>query len=153
MKSSDLWFLIYIKKCIFCNSVLTSAKKSYSTKAIYIHASERSRYKLSENGIVSYATTYAITVSEILRFEVEEFCWISAETVAFDILMANIPWTLTQNPINHIIFWKIIMRTCRCICVNCVNRLSFLAEVSTRLQEMHILGQFKHHNSGNKREK
>ena len=54
--------------------MLNSAKISNSTKAIYIHVSEKSRYELSENGIISYATTYIITVLEILRFEVEELC-------------------------------------------------------------------------------
>ena len=34
------------------------SKKSKSIKAIYIYASERSRYALSENGIVYYAMTY-----------------------------------------------------------------------------------------------
>ena len=33
-------------------------KKSKYIKAIYIYTSERSRYALSENGIVYYATTY-----------------------------------------------------------------------------------------------
>ena len=33
-------------------------KKSKSIKAIYIYASERSRYALSENGTVYYAMTY-----------------------------------------------------------------------------------------------
>ena len=33
------------------------SKKSKSIKAIYIYASERSRYTLSENGIVYYAMT------------------------------------------------------------------------------------------------
>ena len=34
------------------------SKKSKSIEAIYIYASERSRYVLSENGIVHYAMTY-----------------------------------------------------------------------------------------------
>ena len=47
------------------------SKKSKSIKDIYIYASERSRYTLSENGIVYYAI---LTVLEVLMFEVEEFC-------------------------------------------------------------------------------
>ena len=39
----------------FCGDL---RKKSKSVKAIYISASERSRYTLSENGIVYYAMTY-----------------------------------------------------------------------------------------------
>ena len=34
------------------------SNKSKSIKAIYIYASERCRYALSENGIVYYAVTY-----------------------------------------------------------------------------------------------
>ena len=45
------------KKVHFFNFVLTSAKKPKYIKAIYIYASERSRYALSENGIVYYART------------------------------------------------------------------------------------------------
>ena len=33
-------------------------KKSKSIKAIYIYASERSRYALSENGIIYYVMTH-----------------------------------------------------------------------------------------------
>ena len=49
-------------------------KKSKSIKAIYIDASERSCYALSENGIAYYAIMLWLTVLEILRFEVKEFC-------------------------------------------------------------------------------
>ena len=45
----------------------------------YIYPSERSRYALSGNGLVYYE----MTVSEISEFEVEEFCWISAESEPF----------------------------------------------------------------------
>ena len=34
------------------------SKKSKTTKAIYIYASERSCYAISDNGIVYYAMTY-----------------------------------------------------------------------------------------------
>ena len=46
------------KKCIFWEFRANLSKKSKSTKAIYIYPSERSRYILSENGIVHYAMTY-----------------------------------------------------------------------------------------------
>ena len=45
------------KQVHFFNFVLTSAIKSKYVKAIYIYASERSRYALSENVIVYYAMT------------------------------------------------------------------------------------------------
>ena len=42
--------------CLQFNADLS--KKLKSIKAVYIYASERSRYALSENGIVHYAMTY-----------------------------------------------------------------------------------------------
>ena len=59
---------------------------------------------------------------------------------------------VAQTPINHIIFWKTVIRTFRFIYVNCFNRLRFLAEVSTKLQKMHFFGQFKDRNSERKHE-
>ena len=41
----------------FCADI---SKKCKSIKEIYIYVSERSRYALSENGIVSYAMTYCL---------------------------------------------------------------------------------------------
>ena len=75
------------------------------------------------------------------------FCWVS---IVFDILIANISWTVAQTPINHIIFWKTVIKTFRSIYVNCFSTIRFLAEVSTKLQKMHFYGQFKDHNSGRK---
>ena len=34
-------------------------------------------------------------------------------SIFFDILIANISWTVVQTPINHIIFWKSVTRTFR----------------------------------------
>ena len=51
---------------------------------------------------------------------------ISAESAFFNILIANISGTVAQISINRIIFWKSVMRTFRCIYVNCFNKLSFL---------------------------
>ena len=119
------------KKVHFLQFCADLSKKSKSIKAIYIYASERSRYALSENGIVYYAVTYYfgnIRVSS--RRILLNFCWVS---IFFDILIANISWIVAQTPINHIIFWKSVMRTFRCIYVNCFNRLRFLAEISTKL--------------------
>ena len=75
------------------------------------------------------------------------FYWVS---IFFHILIANISWTMAQTPINHIIFWKTVIRTLRSIHVNCFNRLRFLAEVSTKLQKMHFFEGFEDHNSGRK---
>ena len=46
------------KKVHFLQFGADLSKKSNSIKAIYIYRSERSRYALSENGIVYYAMTY-----------------------------------------------------------------------------------------------
>ena len=104
------------------------SKKSKTTKAIYIYASERSCYALSENGIVYYAMTYCFgDISVSNRRILLNYCWVS---IFFYILMANFSRTVAQTPINHIIFWKSLMR---CIYVNCFNRLRFFVEVSTKL--------------------
>ena len=64
------------------------------------------------------------------------FCWVS---IFFDILIVNISWKVAQTPINHSIFWKSVMRTFRCIYVNCFNRLRFLAEVTTNCKKCTFL--------------
>ena len=54
------WFIVLklSKKVHFLQFCADLSKKSKSFKAIYIYASESSRYALSENGIVFYAMTY-----------------------------------------------------------------------------------------------
>ena len=42
------------------------------------------------------------------------------------------------------------MKTFRCMYVNYFNRFRFLAEIDIKLQEMHLFGQFKDHNSESK---
>ena len=51
---------------------------------------------------------------EILGSEVEEFCKISSESIS-----ASISWPVAQISKNHIVFWKSVMRTFRCIYANC----------------------------------
>ena len=46
------------KKVFFLQFCADPSKKCKSFKAIYIYASDSSRYALSENGIVYYAMTY-----------------------------------------------------------------------------------------------
>ena len=129
------------EKSAFLNFVLTSAKKSKYVRAIYIYASETSRYVLSENVIVYYAMTSCVEDISIWNWRaLLNFCRVS---MVFDILIANISWTMAQTPIHHIIFWKTVMKIFRFIYVNCFNRLGFLAEVSSKLQKMHVFGQFK----------
>ena len=125
------------KKVHFLQFCADLSKKSKSIKAIYIYASERSRYALSENGIVYYAMTYCFgDISVWSRRILLNFCWVS---IFFDVLIVNISWTVAQTPINHSIFWKSVMRTFRCIYVNCFNRLRFLAEVTTNCKKCTFL--------------
>ena len=48
-------------------------------------------------------------------------------------------------------FLKSGIRTFRCVYLNCFNKLSFLSEVSTKLQKVHFFGHYKGHNSERKR--
>ena len=123
------------------------SKKSKFIEAVYIFATEVSRYGLGI-GIVYYAMTYCFANIRFWSWRILlNFCWIG---IFFDILIANILWLMTQTPLSHNIFWKSAMRTFRCIYVNCFNRLRFLAEISTKLEKMHLFGKFKNHNSGRK---
>ena len=130
-----------VKKRQFFNFVLTSAKKSKYVNAIYIYASETSRYVLSENVIVYYAITSCFEDISVWNWRaLLNFCWVS---IIFDILIANISWTVAQTPINHIIFRKTAMKLFRSIYVNYFNRFRFLAEVSTKLHKMHFLDNLR----------
>ena len=121
----------FSKKVHFLQFCADLSKKSRSIKVIYIYASERSRYILSENGIVYCAMTYYFgDISVWSRRGLLNFSWVS---IFFGILILTISWTLPQTTINHKIFWKSAVRTSRCIYVNCFNRFRFLTEVSTKL--------------------
>ena len=112
MLPSWVMILKLSKKCIF--SILCwPQQKNLSMLIQYVYESERSRY----------------TLLKISVFEI----------VVFDILISNISWAVAQTPINHIIFWKTVIRTFISIYVNCFNRLRFLAEVSTKLQKIHFM--------------
>ena len=143
------WVMVLklFKKVHFLQSFADLSKKSKSIKAIYLYASERSRYALSENGIVYYALTDCLEDIAVSSWRILlNFCWV---IIFFDISITNISWTVAQKPTNHTIFWKSIIRN-RCIYVNSINKLRFLGEVSTKLQKMHFSGQFKDRNSGRK---
>ena len=88
------WVMILklAKKVFFFNFVLTSAKKSKHVKTIYIYASERSRYALSEN-VIFYYEDISVWNRRILL----NFCWVS---IVFDISVANISWMVAHTPIN-----------------------------------------------------
>ena len=126
------------------------SRKTKSIEAIYIYASERSFYALSGNGIAYYAMIYCFGDIRVWsQRTLLNFCWVS---ILFYILIANISWRVAQTPVNqyvaqtpvhHIIFWKSVMRTFRCIYVNSFNRLRFLAEVSTKLQKSTFLDNLR----------
>ena len=133
------WVMVFklSKKVHFLQFCADLSKKSKSIKAIYKYVSERSQYALSENGIVYCAMTYYFgDISVWSRRILLNFCWVS---IFFDVLIVNISWTVAQTPINHSIFWKSVMRTFRCIYVNCFNRLRFLAEVTTNCKKCTFL--------------
>ena len=119
------------KKVHFLQFCADLSKKSTPIKAIYKYASKRSRYTLSENGIVYYAMTYFFGDVSVWSWGILlSFSWVS---IFFGILIANISSTVAETTINHSIFWKSVMITFKCIYLNCFNRLRFLAEVSTKL--------------------
>ena len=145
----DPWI---VSKSAFLQFFADLSQKFKSIKAIYIYASDRSCYAFSENGIVYCAMTYCFgDISVWSRRILLNFCWVSIffdilsvwsqgillnfcwVTIFFGILIVNILWTVAQTPINHSIFWKSVMRTLRWIYVNCLKRLRFLVEVSTKL--------------------
>ena len=98
-----------------------------------------------EIGIDCYDMTYCFGDIRVWSGKILlNFCLVS---ILLDISIANISWKMAENPINHIIFSKSVMRTFRCIYVNNFNRLRFLAEISTKFQKMHFLGQITDRNS------
>ena len=71
-------------------------KRSKSIKAIYIYASKRPCYALSENGIVYYAMTDCFGDASVWsQRKLLNFCWVS---IFVEILIANISWTAAQTP-------------------------------------------------------
>ena len=115
----ELWFLnshfcVFLWQSAFLRFYADLNKKSIKViKAIYVYASERYRYALSENNIVYYAMTYCFGGIRVwIRRTLLNFCWVS---ITFDILIANISYTVAQTPRNHVIFWKSVMRTFRSI--------------------------------------
>ena len=126
----------------FCAD-LSKKSKSIIIKAIYIHASERSRYAISENGIVFYAMTYCFEYIRVCSQKtLLNFCWVS---IFYHILIDNISWTAAQTPINHINFWKSVMRNFRCIYVNCFNKLNlgFLLRSAQNCKECTFLDKLR----------
>ena len=107
-------------------------------QVLYMYALEWSRYAISKNGIFYCATTYCLKYIRVwnrVQRILLNFCWFS---ILFDMSITNISWTVAQTSISHIIFWKSVIRTVRCIYINYCNRLTFLPEVSTKLAKMHF---------------
>ena len=125
------WVMVlkFLKKWVFCNLMLTSRNLSLLKQFTYMHP----------KGLVTHFQKMVLfimpwrTVAEILKVWSRQillnYCWVS---IFFDILIANISWTVAQTPVNHINFWKSVMRTFRCIYTSCFNRLRFLAENSIK---------------------
>ena len=135
-----LWSLNYLKRCIFFNFVLTSAKNLSLLKQfkyIYIWKILSCIFK---KWCCLLCYDYFEEIMVWSRTILLNFCWVS---ISHDILSAYISLTLAQTPVNHITLYKSVMRAFRCINVDWVNRFRFLAEVSTKLQKMHFLDNLR----------
>ena len=125
------WVMVLcLKKWIFYQFCTGLSKKCKSVKATYMYASERSRKDLILKAY--YAMTYCF--GDIIVWSRKILLNFCSGSIFFDIVIANISRNVPQTPINHIIFWKSVMRTFRCLYVNYFNRLRLHAEVSAKLQ-------------------
>ena len=131
--SSWLMVLKLSKKYIFCNFVLTARNLGLLNQLTYMHM--KGLFTQFQKIVLFRVWSRRI----LLRI-----CWVS---IFFDILIANISWTIVQTTINHVIFSKRVKRTFRCIYVSCINIFRFAAAVSTKLQKIHSFGQLKDHKS------
>ena len=125
MLSSWVMVLKLSKKWLFCNFMLTSARNlSWLKQFTYMHLKGLvTHFQKLMLFIMLWLTVSVVWVFEVVEF-LRNFWWVS---IFFNILIAKISWTAVQTPINHSIFWKSVMRTFRCIYVNCFNRLKFFA--------------------------
>ena len=117
----ELWSLKCLKKCIFAVLCWPQSLLKQFTQYIHLKGLVRRFQKM----IVYYAMTHCFgdirVWSQIILLK---FCWVS---IFFCISIVNIAWTVAHTPKEHIIFWKGVMRTFRCIYVNCFDSLRFLA--------------------------
>ena len=109
------------------------SKKPKSIRTIFIYASESSDYTPSENDMVYRGLS---TIHEILAIKYVLSWFSKILTKFFD--FKHLSKTVSHSIINKNIFWKYVTRPFRCIYVNCFNRLRFLAEVNTQLQQMNF---------------
>ena len=121
--SSWLMVLKLSKKYIFCNFVLTARNLGLLNQLTYMHM--KGLFTQFKKIVLFRVWSRRILLN---------ICWGS---IVFDILIANISWTIVQTTINHVIFSKRVKRTFRCIYVSCINIFRFAAEVSTNLQKIH----------------
>ena len=135
---SELWFFNPMKKCIFCNFVLTSARNFGLLKqftylhlnGLLMHFQKMVVFILPHYDCV-YTMTYCLRDIRVWSWRIRfNFCRVR---IFFDFLIANISWAVVQTLINHTMFWRSVMRTSRCIYINCFNRLRFLPEITTKL--------------------
>ena len=135
---SELWFFNPMKKCIFCNVVLMSARNFGLLKQFtYLHLSgllmhfQKMVVFILPHYDCVYTMTYCLRDIRVWSWRIRfNFCRVR---IFFDFLIANISWAVVQTLINHTMFWRSVMRTSRCIYINCFNRLRFLPEITTKL--------------------
>ena len=107
------------KKVHLCNFVLTPAKNLNTLiQFTYMHL----KWLADFQKMVLFIMLW-FTVSEILRLKSNKNSEVKKTLLSphlFDILIANISWTVTQTPVNHAILWKSVVRTFS-ICGNWFN--------------------------------
>ena len=125
-----------LKKCIFCTFVMTSPSN--------LHIGI---WKFSLRTFRKWCClSYDLLFRRYLGLKLKSFVNFLLCSIFFDILITNMSWMVPQTPINHIFFWKSVMRAFIWIHVHCFNKVTFIGEISTRLQKIQSFGQFKDHN-------
>ena len=132
----DLWSLNCPEKCIVCNFVLTSTRNlSLLKKFTYMHL----KFLITLFQKIIWFTGVWAIVHEIFisNWNIKKILSLNA-TKSFDFKqnLSNISETGSHSITNNTIFWKCVTRTFRCMYVNCFSRFRFLAEASTKLQNM-----------------
>ena len=91
--------------------------------------------------IVYYAMTYCfgdVRVSnQIISLNLCSF------SILFNIWIANISWTMAQTSINHVIFWKSVLRTFKCNMWIVLTGLGFLLQWAKNCKECTFLDNLR----------
>ena len=127
------------KKVHFCNFVLTSARNLSLLKQYkYMHPKDLSTH-FQKMVIIYYAMAYCFVDNRVwIRRILLNVC-----CIFFDILIASISWVVAQTPFEPHQFLKECNENFQMQYVNYFNRLTFLAEVSIKLQKCTFLDNLR----------